>query len=148
MLSEQRLPRYLWVAMAAESIFILAFSVLWRFLLLLPAGESKCCLHRERVTSSVVTSSVVPARDGSERRGAGELGCAQFSQTPEQSSALPWSTACSNIFLLLAALGGFLMLSDLLQNRSCCFHSLRPETHQQRGIACYPIKSVCAKEKP
>lgn len=75
LLSEQRLPQYFWVAMAAESIFTLAFCVLWRFLLLLPAGESKCRLHRERVTSSVV-----PARDRSERCGAGELGCDQVQQ--------------------------------------------------------------------
>ena len=45
LLSEQQLPQYFWVAMVAESIFILAFFVLWRFLLLLPSrGEAKCLL--------------------------------------------------------------------------------------------------------
>lgn len=40
--------------MAAESIFILAFFVLWRFLLLLPSGEEfSAWLHRQRVTPSV-----------------------------------------------------------------------------------------------
>lgn len=53
-LSERWLPRYFWVAMAAESIFILAFFVLWRFLLLLPSGEEfSAWLHRQRVTPSV-----------------------------------------------------------------------------------------------
>lgn len=48
LLSEQQLPQYFWVAMAAESIFILAFSVLWSFLLLLPVGDpSAACTGSE-----------------------------------------------------------------------------------------------------
>lgn len=40
--------------MAAERIFVLAFFVLRRFLLLLPSGEEfSACLHRQRVTPSV-----------------------------------------------------------------------------------------------
>lgn len=101
LLSEQRLPQYFWVAMAAESIFTLAFSVLWRFLLLLPAGESKCRLHRERVTSSVV-----PARIARSLAVQVSWDVTRISKTPahtEESSALSRSTACSNIFLLLVA---------------------------------------------
>lgn len=41
LLSEQRQPQYFWVAMAAESISILAFCVWWRFPFGLPSGEEQ-----------------------------------------------------------------------------------------------------------
>lgn len=147
LLSEQRLPQYFWVAMAAESIFILAFSVLWRFLLLLPAGESKCSLHRERVTSSVV-----PARDarsavvqvGWDVPGSAKLLTLSRAQLYPGAQLAVTSSCC-----WLQCEGSWcFQTSHLAPGWSCCFPSLLPKTHQQRQAACYPIKSVCAKEKP
>lgn len=153
LLSEQRLPQYFWVAMVAESIFILAFFVLSRFLLL-PGGRIQvpACTGSEW---HLVLSLLVPSA-GDCRAYSRALQCRSWDVTrlnkmpvERREQFFPGTSfAVTSPFLLLVAVWGYPMSSDFSLQISHCFHSLLSKTHQQRQIACYPIKVVVHKEKP
>lgn len=89
---------------------------LWPFVY---SGGSCCCSQRGSPSASCTGSEwhLVLSLLGIARSVAVQVSwdVTRFSETPahtEESSALSRSTACSNIFLLLVAVWGILMLSD------------------------------------